>query len=409
MTAQYLTSNSALVRLQNICRYSSLLLICCLAFLAFFDASRNIDMQGLVLLVAGAFAWIAITLDNKPYTRLLSPWQIALVGIFIMSSVTSLAVNPHKVYGLLGAPYMRLGTLGLLACIGCGLLVRRLRTQVLITGLYGGICALALLSIPYSLLKFHSLWRIGGVFAQADIMACFVGVGLVLGFGLITSYPRWRKRIISAQLLLTLLLLLTQTRAVLLLVLGLYILWQLQHRGLKQLPKIFLVLGANLVVFIGIHYFTPNRLVNTAYVSESFHYRLSLQHAALQSSAARPLWGYGPGNLSDALACPTLHFPTLQETCHHGYFFNSSHNIFIDRLLAIGWIGGSAFLAFVIYTIYRGLRNTAEAQLFSYGAILIAGYYLTNVTSLTLELLFWVILLGSPATNPVQVTNSNHY
>jgi O-antigen ligase len=142
-----------------------------------------------------------------------------------------------------------------------------------------------------------------------------------------------------------------------------------------------------------LHYVAPGRLTNAGYAEQSIHYRLSLQDYALKASGRKPFLGYGPGNLADALRCPWLPAGPLQTTCHQGYFFNSSHNIFIDRILAIGWLGGLAYLGIVILAIYRGIRSKKEVRSMGYGLLLIGCYYLTNVTSLTLELLLWVLVV----------------
>ena len=95
----------------------------------------------------------------------------------------------------------------------------------------------------------------------------------------------------------------------------------------------------------------------------------------------------------------------MQTTCRQGYFFNSSHNIFIDRVLAIGWLGGLAFLAIVMLAIYRGLRGKQELWVLGYAVALIGFYYLTNVTSVTLELLLWVLLMRCLAGSPKKVNH----
>jgi hypothetical protein len=99
------------------------------------------------------------------------------------------------------------------------------------------------------------------------------------------------------------------------------------------------------------------------------------------------------GNLADALNCSRLAGKQLKATCKQGYFFNSSHNIYIDRALGIGWLGALAYIAIIVLAIRKGLRVKPESKIFAYGALLIGLYYLTNVTSLTLELLFWILLM----------------
>jgi O-antigen ligase len=149
-----------------------------------------------------------------------------------------------------------------------------------------------------------------------------------------------------------------------------------------------------LLLATGLHLFGPARLTNTAYASTSIGYRADLQTYGLRASYHKAWFGYGPGNLADALNCSGLHAAPLQATCRQGYFFNSSHNVFLDRVLAVGWPGGVAFLLFVLTSLGKGLRAPGPARPMVYAALLIACYYLTNVTSVTLELLFWILLLS---------------
>ena len=379
-------------RLAKLAANLSIVFVCSLPFLVPFSPDRNIDLQGLLLIVAGAFA--GLSLAAKPL-RPIPKAILVCIGLFVLSCVLSLFVNPHKDYGLFGAPYVRLGTLGLLSCIVCALvIVQQFRLRQIIVCLYGGICVLALVSLPYNLLKFHTAQRIGGLFAQADIMACFLGVGLLLGLYVLRQYPAWRLRLLILQLMLFSLLLLTQTRAVLVLVIGLGLAWLLTTSEPKQSKRTIGYVFAVALVLLALLPILPQRVSSLPYASTSISYRLALQKSALGSSWHRPVLGYGPGNLADALACSKLHDGALQKTCSQHYFFNSSHNIFIDRVLAIGWLGGLSFLTLVILAITMALRKGGECRIIGFAALLVTGYYLTNITSVTLELLFWVLLLG---------------
>jgi O-antigen ligase len=385
--------------LAYLCRNVSLVLAGCLPFLVPLDAVRNIDLQGLLLIVSGSFAWCAILLHYRKTFRLVHRLSGALLAIFVGTCILSFLTNPHYVYDFFGAPYIRLGSAGLLSCVGIGLLAKTVPLKRLLVYLYVIILSLAVISLPYSLLRFHSLSRIGGVFAQADILGCFVGCGLLFGFGLISLYPRYCRLMLGSQLFLACILVLTQTRAVLFLVIVLYILWSLQTRRAAALKRVIFSLLAVLLFLFTLHYIAPSRLTNTGYAAQSISYRLSLQRYALRTSTQKSLLGYGPGNLADALSCRQIPAGTLQATCHQGYFFNSSHDIFIDRILAIGWIGGLAYLALVVLAIYKGMRSKQEVRIMTYGVLLISCYYLTNVTSATLELLMWVLLMQCLSVN----------
>lgn len=365
----------------------------CLPFLVPFDTFRNVELQGLLLIISGGFAWCALILRYREILKSLDWLNQVLLGTFSASCLISLLVNPHLGYGFFGAPYIRLGAAGLLSCVGIGMLLTTAPRQQLLTWLYAMILGLSAVSVPYSWWHFHSLLRIGGVFSQADVFACFIGCGLLLGLEMLRSYPRHRHTLMSIQVFWIVLLLLSQTRAVLLLVIILCLLWEFHYRGSKALKPVMLYSATALLLLGGLYYFAPDRLTNTAYASESIHYRLVLQGYALKASEQKPVLGYGPGNLADALPCSRLLAKPLQTTCQQGYFFNSSHNIFIDRVLAIGWLGGLAFLAIALLAVYKGLSSGPGALIFGYVIMLIGGYYFTNITSITLELLLWVLML----------------
>lgn len=363
-----------------------------LVFLVPFDAARNIDMQGVLLIVSGGFAWAAILLERLRPVAALDQTAWLLLGIFIAAGVISFVLNPHAGYDFFGAPYIRLGIGSWLACVGVALLCAKLPKWQLVSFLYGTIMVVALISLPYTWLCVHSLFRAGGVFSQADILACFVGCGLLLGLEIYALYPKHRRLILACQILMAGLLLLTQTRAVIFLTALLGLLWIFQHKD----RRIFwhaagVVAGASVLLAAG-SYAAPGRLTDSAYASRSFDYRLTLQRYAGHAAVQKPFFGYGPGNLADAMPCPALLSKSLQTTCDEGYFFNSSHNIFLDRALGVGLAGGLAFLALVLLGLYRGFHGRKPPQVWVYGLALISAYYLTNVTTATLELLLWVLL-----------------
>lgn len=377
-------------RLAQLSAKTSLAFCACLIWLVPFDAFRNIEMQGLILIIAGFFALLAIILNPAQYLQQLSKFELALLLIFVLSCLLSLALNPNKTYGALGAPYIRLGALGLISCVACALVVRKIPTNNILCFVYGSIVLTSLIALPYSLLRFESLTRPGSIFAQANVFACFLGVAILVGFHFWRTYPKYRRFILVSQLWLVSTMLLSQTRAVIYLVIALLIVDRLiTYRSKKSRGILLLVILP--LVLIGLS-LLPGRLGDTPYAASSISYRLNLQKEAALSALQRPVLGYGPGNLADALSCAKLHHPSLQQTCHEGYFFNSSHNIFLDRILALGLVGGLAFLIFCIYRIWRLMLNPS-LRLIAFAALLIVGYYLSNVTSVTLELLFWVLLL----------------
>lgn len=390
LATHHLSSN----RLAAVCSTSALALAGCLAFAAPYGAGRNADMQGLLLLVAGMSAWFGIMLT---YRR--GSWPIAklctlLVSLFLGCCLLSTVINPHTTYNILGAPHVRLGAAGFLACFGLGLTALRIPAKQILPGLYGMILAISLVSFPYTLLRMHSLERIGGVFAQADIFAIFIACGLLIG-GYLLHYQikNLRPALIATQVFLAVMLLLTATRSAIFLTAVLYPLSLLFSPRPPQPQKILLGIGVATVFFIGSQTLLAHRITDSSYAAESVAYRFDLQTAALHSSTDKPWLGYGPGNLADALDCRKLHTGRLQATCHEHYFFNSSHSIFLDRIIAVGWFGGIAYTAFVVIALYKGLRRPFETRVLAFCGVAVGLYYLTNVTNVALEVLFWILLI----------------
>lgn len=303
--------------------------------------------------------------------------MMAYVGFCALSAI----VNPGVAQNLLGSPYIRLGSLGLIACIIIAWLTSAIREKALALYIYLLIAGLAVLSLPYTWLKFESLDRIGGLFAQPDILAALVGCGFLIGLRLNLS-SKYKYLLWISQAFLGALILLTQTRSIVILIILIICIQIVLRRQWKMLA----VIG---VATLGIYTLVPGRLADQAYAQESLAYRWQLQTSALEIAATKP-FGYGAGSLVNALDCQNLKGNLLAETCSEGFAFNSSHNVFLDRFLAVGWLGGLGFLSLVFLAIFRGIKNN---NVFVWPLILIGGYYLTNVTHVVLELLLWIFII----------------
>jgi len=381
-------------KLAELLENTVLILVCSLGLLVPFSLDRNIDLQGFVLLITGCLAWVAVIIrKDAPRTRL-SIISYVLLAIYITTCFISLAAHFGQ-QSILGAPLERLGALGLIACVGCGLALRSVDIRRLTKWLYVTIILIALSAIPYALIMSHSLARPGGVFAQADILAVFMGCGLLLGVSLWRNTKQYHRFLIASQLLLFAILCLTQTRAVFGILAVVFIVIILRAQ-LEWQKRAVLCAALSLIIIGGAVFssISSNRITNLGYFNESVTYRLNLQESGFKATFEQPLLGYGAGSIENALSCKTLTDKDLLESCNDGYYFSSSHNIFLDRALALGWIGGISYLLFVVICLYLGLRSKdSRIQIMTYCALLITAYYLTNVTSLALELLFIAMLL----------------
>lgn len=376
------------------CQNAVLTLVCLLPFLVPFSLQQNIDLQAFAVILTGLVAWFGFAVGSKKQAW--SPYVILWIALitYVVFCFLSLLWHP-TLTNLFGSALIRLGSLALVACVGCGMLLSSLDTKRLTSWLYGTCVALAAVTIPYTLLTAHHLSRLGGVFHQPDILAAWLACGVILGLSMWHLYPKLQKVLILSQLLLAMVLILTETRAVIALLIIIFLLNVFQSHGNWRRR---IALGAGIIVILIIATLAslavlPQRLTSNSYNVESISYRLHLQSFGLRATGHQPLIGYGAGSISNALTCPTLRYKPLQTTCHEGFYFDSTHNVFLDRILALGFIGGGAFIVIVAVSLYKGLGVVGSERYFALCSLLIAGYYFTNVTDIELELLFWILLM----------------
>jgi LAS superfamily LD-carboxypeptidase LdcB len=226
-------------------------------------------------------------------------------------------------------------------------------------------------------------------------LAAWLGCGFLAGLAVIRWYPQPRRAMVAGQALLLACILLTQTRAVIaaLAILSLVLAWKVMRsrRAVALAGTASLLLALSFVPLFRL----PGTQVNDShYLDQSLTYRVHLESAALVLTHSMPVVGYGPGNLASILACATFQAPDLRHTCEQGFYFDSSHNIFLDRLLELGWVGGGLFLAVTLWALAKGFAARDEAAHVAAAAlVLIAVYYLTNVNSIELELLQFVLIV----------------
>ena len=140
MSNKLLPSTRERPHLANLCNQCGIALMVCLPFLVPFADARNIDMQGLILLLAGLASWLAVFLNHWSPIRTMGKVEKLLLAGFIVFCLLSLVANPHPGYDFFGAPYIRLGTGGILACIGCGFALQKISSKRLVIYLYRFIC-----------------------------------------------------------------------------------------------------------------------------------------------------------------------------------------------------------------------------------------------------------------------------
>lgn len=367
-----------------------LLLVCILPFLVPFGLTRNIGLQGLVVTLTGLLAWFAVWLRKPKLPAFVTGALITYVAFCLLS-----LIGRFSQVNLLGGALMRLGSLELISCVGIGLCLRQIDYTQLLRWLYISLATLGVISLPYSIHQAHHLVRIGGLLHQPDFLAVVLAVGFLLGIALWRhSSRRWRLLITLAQAYLLVTIFLTQTRAVILILFLVLLICLWQEVGISRRTAIgTVILGLVLLAgSLGMRHVTDGRLTDESFASESISYRLDLQSYGVKAALHKPILGYGAYGVTTALACSTLHADALLKTCQSHYYFDSSHNIYLDRFLELGWLGGISFVILVAGLLWYGFRRPSKVSMFAYGALVIALYYFTNVSGLEIETVFWIML-----------------
>lgn len=370
-------------------------LVCLLPFVGVLGLRRGSFVQLVLILIAATTA--ATRLIYKKNRKLnfpkLAKYLLSVYGVFIFISLV-IYRNANSWFGYFHDKIDSTGSLALLAIICVALMLYSVNQTRIIKYLYISIIGLSISGLVQQI-ESHSLIRIGGLLHQPDLLSIYMALGLILGTILYVKLPKYKYYIIAGQILLLAVLVLTQTRATLILTLLIFALIILRSRLRLNLKIIYLALliTCSALIFIFSSTIVSSRLSSVSYATSSIKYRGDLQAYALNESASSPIYGYGGGNLKSALPCSRVKSLDLMQTCSQGYYFSSSHNIFLDRILQYGWIGGLSYLGFIAYSLYLGLWSKGVTRYFAYCALLISVYYLTNVTSLGVEALLWLFLL----------------
>jgi len=356
---------------------------------------QNIDVKLWLLTITGVLAWTYVALDRfSILKRLVRPVRI-LLAIFLVGCAASVIASVIRVPGswdfLYGSANHRIGLLTLLACIGVGLVFSEFNSKRLLNGLYLYAVGLAGLSLAHDLLFGLHAGRLAGTALQADAMGVCLGAGFIIGLYRLKKPLDYRLAV--AQVFLLLCLFMTQTRAVIILVALIGLLVLCRHRP-KQKRSMLVIFTIVFVVIAGLVVVLP-RVTNPGYLSRSITYRLDLQAVGVRALWHMPPLGYGVNSLYfGTLSCSNMHDAALLKTCAQGFGFDSTHNIYLDRVLELGWIAGVAYVVLFTYVLWSSFQSkNRELMPFLAVGALVFVYYFTNITTIDVELLAWIVLL----------------
>ena len=387
------TKGAASTQLLHFLQDLTLLLAMALPLLSPCSNRYNVELKNLVLLFTALVAATALVIAYVHRVLKLSRTILFLLALLALLLIIGTMLNPYPLNNAFGIPHTHLGAVELIGSMLIAALLTTLSKQRLAIWLYVSIVFLAITTYPLALVH-HSLYRPGGLAAQPVVLAALLGYGWLLGLWLWEKGINRRRLLYASQIIVLLTLGLTQTRACIYLTVLLTLLFIARETTAKR--RGILLWGSPMLVLLlmGMLSTSDSRLFNTSYAAASTSYRLDLQEVALSEIAHHP-FGYGAGHLQEALSCTYLHAPALAQTCRDGYGFDSSHDVFLDKFLAYGWLAGALILGLTVLALYKGFRERFSP--FTYCLLFISLYYLTNVTHLELDLLFWIALLQSSA------------
>lgn len=355
---------------------------------------RNFNYQCYPLLIVGLISWLCLlTLDRNQIQKLKN---VSLLVILVCPM--SLIVFSNSSLNTFGNYFNPIGSLTLIAFVGIAVMVSKVSSKKVLTSIFVTSTLVAIVSIVHQIVNASQpLYpgRLSGIMFQPDILGAYLGVGLIAGIGVFLSQKNKTLRflILGAEGILFTVVWLTKTRSI---YIGLFvvalILCLLIRKSARSLilALIVLVIAATAITAIA----GPKKIESIV------AYRTEIQRSALAQFIKEPFSVSGNNGLDNDLACVNLsRYPALVETCDKDYIFTSTHNIFLDRVIELGIFGGVAYIALMTAGIVRKLSsNNREKNILGLMLILISIYYLTNVTSITLELLVWLILLDEPKT-----------
>lgn len=322
-------------------------------FLVIVDSASILSPRILIVWILGLSSLILLP---KQKTHLLINF-VSLLAIFTLAA--SLLSDQIVLY-IFGASNFGLGVLTLLSVVMVSLFVsKRLEKDEACKAVVLYAAVLGLVSILFDLESVLSGQRLSGVVGNSALL------GILLGIGAITSiYMHSRKIKLKYHpvyfSVISISLLLTQTRAAILPLLILGVLMYLRpivskptniQKAWKTNKKSFLgpVVFATLLFAIGL---SSGRTFNTSYLWDSVDYRIEILEHSIETVKGMPFWGFGPGRIEDALYQSGPLPEVFQSSYDENVIIESSHNIFVDYLLSYGWLVFILFAAYMLTTVY---------------------------------------------------------
>lgn len=313
-----------------------------------------------------------------------------VAGAFIYALLSTLFLGGQFYQALFAQDQMWTGVISLGSIILIAWLTApRLNWKVLSTFFYT-MTGIATVSLLYDFARILQGGRLGGLVVQPNVLAIILGAGLIAG--LYTKDPIHLRTRICAASPIILAILLTQTRAVIVMLPIIILPFVMQH---CRLGRTWLWALAGLLV-LGVLIASP-RLTNFDRLVYGMTYRYDLAAYSLQYTKIMPPWGLGPGGLLNVAGDYYEPTTSLKKTFEIDQKIpESSHVILVDRFIEYGWVGGLSYLALICIFFQQAFKKRKDEfiQVLAAIGIFVFLQQLITVPRFHMELIAWVAMLG---------------
>lgn len=315
--------------------------------------------------------------------------------LFILLSLITFGVlfNPNN--SLLGGEGYRLGYLVLISAIAVGMSAKLIINRQGLIWFYIGSLVMLVVSIYFHFGIFHSFGRLAWPIILSNNLALMLAAAFMAGIYLVGRSNWWI--IVPGQVLLLIGIVLTQSRAVLLItiVLGGMYLFKRYSKKSAQKNHRYYILSLLVIGFVSAFIFlrfAPPRLKSPNYLITSVIYRLELQKRGLELALIKPLTGIGPDAVKFYFSHDINYGALLESTVKKGYKFMSVHSIYLDKFIEYGLLVGLIFCALVARAIKRGYKemNHSISMVALVIFVLFCLYGFFDFFSIETMVLFWL-------------------
>ena len=319
------------------------------------------------------------------------PMVLRVLGIMSLAIIVLGLVRGNPAQSLLGYPTGHPGALAIAASIMIALF--------LVDSTNWKLGNIFVFTAGYTLLSMFTFsgGRLMGLVTQANVSALISAIGYIVGLRLFILWPKYRWQILVLEIVLLAGVILTQSRLVILAIIIATVisvfLSAREEKSAKAKTNILLLVIGVLVLIVIMVFFVP-RFVNFQYLIESIHYRLDLWLYSLRMLVhAQPL-GLGSGSIALHLIDFGQPPPRMMSTIANNYYFESSHNILIDRGIEWGLLGLATYLTIIIASLRSVLANWSKNLIeINIIVLMIIVFVLINNSVIELEMIFWLFLI----------------